>query len=119
MLWVGGVMAGKSRVMLRVLLVSAWIPCLVGILQWILVLRYGYQPAIEMFYGGAARHATQGYAGFTLGKGEIVRIPSTFSFIMQYYLYSLCSDQQSQNCGSLYRQGAGRLCIYWLGIYFD
>ena len=91
MLWVGGVMADKSQIMLRVLLLSAWIPCLVGILQWILVLRIGYQPAISMFYGAAGRHATQLYTGFNLGHGKIVRIPSTFSFVSEYYLYLICA----------------------------
>ena len=64
-----------------------WLPCGIGILQWLLALALGYQRAITMFYGDAARAATQGFTQFNVG---VMRIPATFAFSSQYFLYILC-----------------------------
>jgi len=64
-----------------------WLPCMVGIIQWILSLALGYQYAISLFYGVAARAATQNFSQFDNG---LMRIPATFSFPAQYLNYILC-----------------------------
>ena len=61
----------------RLMIGLIWLPCSVGILQWLLSLALGYQYAISLFYGAAARNATQGFARFNNG---LMRIPSTFAF---------------------------------------
>ncbi len=60
---------------------------LVGIIQWLLSRALGYQYAISLFYGDAAKAATQNFARFDNG---LIRIPSTFSFAAQYLNYILC-----------------------------
>lgn len=73
---------------LRLLMVISLLPAVVGVLQWGLSAAIGYQAAITMFYGEAARGATQNFGGFNYG-GEFYRIPSTFSFVAQYFSYIL------------------------------
>ncbi|HLH77272.1 MAG TPA: hypothetical protein VKV28_10740 [Candidatus Binataceae bacterium] len=64
-----------------------WIPCSVGILQWLLSLTIGYERAISLFYGAAASAATQNFSRFDNG---LMRIPATFAFPAQYLGYILC-----------------------------
>jgi hypothetical protein len=72
----------------RLMIGLAWLPCAVGILQWLLSMAIGYHRAIEMFYGDAAVAATQQFAQFqTVG---VMRIPGTFPFATQYLDYVLC-----------------------------
>jgi hypothetical protein len=70
--------------LLRLMLVLAVIPCAVGLVQWFFAVTAGYRETMQAFYGRAAEEATQGYAEFDYG-GSYFRIPSTFSFVAQYY----------------------------------
>lgn len=74
--------------LLRILVVVAWIPCAIGILEWLASMTFGYQETMLAVYGRAAEGATQNFAHFDLG-GEFFRIPSTFTFVTQYYGYTL------------------------------
>ena len=74
--------------LLRLMIVIAWIPCGVGIFQWISSLTFGYESTMTAFYGAAAEGATQGFASFQVG-GTFFRIPSTFTFVTQYFGYTL------------------------------
>lgn len=74
--------------LLRLMVVIAWIPCGVGIVQWISSMTFGYEATMEAFYGAAAEGATQGFASFDIG-GTFFRIPSTFTFVAQYFGYTL------------------------------
>jgi hypothetical protein len=75
-----------------------WLPCLVGVVQWLLALAFGYQYAISLFYGAAARAATQNFSSFNNG---LIRIPSTFSFPAQYLNYILCMLVPVLGCASI------------------
>ena len=72
----------------RLLVIIAWVPCLVGIAQWGLSMTIGYETTMQAFYGAAAAQATQEFALFEVG-GTFFRIPSTFSFVTQYFGYTL------------------------------
>lgn len=74
--------------LLRLLTLLAILPCLVGLLQWFLSATVGYRKTIEFFYGEAARQATQDFNVFHYG-GEFFRIPATFSFVSQYFAFTL------------------------------
>ncbi|HKO06868.1 MAG TPA: hypothetical protein VJ487_04065 [Alphaproteobacteria bacterium] len=74
--------------LLRLMTVLAVIPCAIGLLQWFLALSFGYREAMQWFYGAAAKEATQWFSEFNYG-GKFFRIPSTFSFVTQYYGFLL------------------------------
>lgn len=74
--------------LLRRLTLLAVLPCLIGLLQWGLSATLGYEEAIGLFYGDAAYDATQAFARFYYG-GDYFRIPSTFSFVTQYFGFLL------------------------------
>lgn len=74
--------------LLRTMVVLSVIPCAVGLAQWFLSLDSNYRYVMQAFYGEAAKEATQGYASFEYG-GTFFRIPSTFSFVTQYYGFLL------------------------------
>ncbi|HZX31374.1 MAG TPA: hypothetical protein VFF03_08495 [Rhodocyclaceae bacterium] len=73
---------------LRLLVVIAWIPCTIGILEWLACKAFGYVETMSAIYGLAAEGATQNFASFEIG-GEFFRIPSTFSFSTQYFGFTL------------------------------
>lgn len=73
---------------LRLLVILATIPCMVGLFQFFLAKAIGYQEAIELFYGPAAQQATQEFSRFYYG-GELIRVPSTFTFVTQYFGFTL------------------------------
>lgn len=72
----------------RLMVGLVWLPCVVGILQWLLSITIGYRAAITLFYGDAAAAATQQFAQFQ--KVGLIRIPGTFPFATQYLDYVLC-----------------------------
>lgn len=74
--------------LLRLMVAIAWVPCSVGIVQWIASMTFGYHATMSAFYGAAAEGATQGFASFDVG-GTFFRIPSTFTFVAQYFGYTL------------------------------
>jgi hypothetical protein len=76
------------RRLLKIQAVIGWIPCLIGIAEWMSSVAFGYRQTMTMLYGDAASSVTQEFASFTAG-GTIYRIPSTFSFSTQYFGYTL------------------------------
>jgi len=74
---------------LRFLVVLTAIPCAVGIVEYVLAQFLGYQELMESVYGDVATLATQGFVYFEVGGGLLVRIPSTFSFVTQFFGYTL------------------------------
>ncbi|MDX8400435.1 MAG: hypothetical protein R8K20_09335 [Gallionellaceae bacterium] len=73
---------------LRLMVAIAWIPCAIGIVQWLSSMIFGYQTTMVAFYGDAADGATQNFARFSIG-GLFFRIPSTFTFVTQYFGFTL------------------------------
>lgn len=73
---------------LRLMVVITWVPCIIGILEWISSMSFGYQETMYAIYGEAALGATQNFAVFEIG-GDFYRIPSTFTFVAQYFGYTL------------------------------
>ena len=73
---------------LRVMVMIAWIPCAIGITQWLGSMTFGYRETMQAFYGPAAAGATQNFARFYVGA-SFFRIPSTFSYVAQYFGYTL------------------------------
>ena len=75
--------------LLRVLGMSAILPCVVGIVEAALIYS-GHAATVYSFYGAAASAATQGFAvvGST-GGAALSRVPSTFSYVAQYYFYTI------------------------------
>ena len=71
----------------RVLITIAIIPCLIGIYQWFGSATIGYHETLSAFYGDVARQATQGFGQFQYG-GSYFRIPSTFTYVTQYFGYT-------------------------------
>jgi hypothetical protein len=71
----------------RLMIGLIWFPCTIGILQWLLSLALGYEYVLTLFYGAAAPSATQGFSHFNVG---LMRIPATFAFAGQYFIYVLC-----------------------------
>jgi hypothetical protein len=65
----------------------AIVPAVIGLVE--VVLYYtGHAQTVYDAYGGAASSATQGFTTFVLSHGcTIRRVPSTFSFFYQYYLF--------------------------------
>ncbi len=75
--------------LLRLLVGLSFIPSSIGIAEALLVQGIGYEPVMDAIYGEAALQATQAFAGFELEEGMLVRIPSTFTFVTQYFSYTL------------------------------
>ena len=74
--------------LLRLMVAISWIPCGIGLFQWISSIVFGYEATMALFYGAAAGAATQGFASFDVG-GTFFRIPSTFTFVTQYFGFTL------------------------------
>lgn len=79
----------KLAVLLRLLVVLAVIPCGLGIVEYVLAQLIGYQKVMETIYGAAALLATQDFTHFEIGGGWIERIPSTFTFVAQFFSFTL------------------------------
>jgi hypothetical protein len=70
------------------LAVPALVPSVVGIVEAVL-LYSGHQDIVYGWYGPAAAAVTQDFAQLEYGDGaSILRVPSTFSFISQFYIYT-------------------------------
>ncbi|MGO9455400.1 MAG: hypothetical protein ACLQDV_30785 [Candidatus Binataceae bacterium] len=98
----------------RILICLIWLPCLTGIAQWLLSLKYGYVYTMTAFYGEAGAAVTQSYVTFENG---MMRIPATFSFSTQYMSYLLCMFVPLLGCSELeidpfWRRA--RSLSYWL-----
>ncbi len=75
--------------LLRFLAALAVIPCVVGIVEYVSAQFLGYQTVMAAIYGAAGAQATQEYTAFEVGRGWITRIPSTFTFVTQYFGFTL------------------------------
>ncbi len=75
--------------LLRLLVCLSLIPSTIGIAEALLAQVGGYRATMDAIYGGAASMATQRYTAFQLGAGMLARIPSTFTFVAQYFGYTL------------------------------
>jgi hypothetical protein len=72
---------------LKVMSLAAIVPATVGIVEAILIYR-GNAHIVYSLYGDAALAATQGFAHMEYAGGGVSRrIPSTFSFVTQYYTF--------------------------------
>jgi hypothetical protein len=78
---------GDVVTLLRALVALSVVPCAIGVLQWLGSIAFGYEAVMTGFYGEAARGATQGFASHSYGA-LLYRIPSTFSFVSQYFGYT-------------------------------
>ncbi|MGO1119635.1 hypothetical protein ACTL6U_13050 [Rhodovibrionaceae bacterium A322] len=75
--------------LMRIMMLTAILPCAIGLFQWFLAGILGLKGAISLFYSEAgAKAATQGFVAFDYG-GTFYRIPSTFSFATQYFAFTL------------------------------
>lgn len=76
----------------RVLAVMIWaavVPAVIGVVEAIL-LYAGNSQAVYALYGQAASAVTQDFTSFTYEGGAVLRrVPSTFTFVTQYYLFSV------------------------------
>ncbi len=80
----------RLRTLLRMCVVLAVVPCLVGLAQYLLGRLYGHQEVMEAIYGVAAAHVTQEFTVFEVGGRYLApRIPATFSSVTQYFAYTL------------------------------
>lgn len=74
--------------LLGLMAVLAIVPAAIGLTELALS-QAGKSSVVYSAYGGAASAATQGFASFQLPGGcTIRRIPSTFSFFYQYFLFA-------------------------------
>jgi hypothetical protein len=73
----------------RMLAVLSVLPCAVGVGEYVASLMFGYQHVMVTIYGSAAADVTQTLSRFAVGGGEILRIPSTFTFELQYFGFTL------------------------------
>ncbi len=75
--------------LLGVMSVAAIIPAVIGIVEAVLIYA-GHARSVYQLYGGAAQAATQNFAQFTFTSGgDLRRVPSTFSFVAQYYTFAI------------------------------
>jgi len=78
------------RLLLRVIVVLAPVPCLIGLGQWVASTFLGYQYVMTSIYGELAVANNPAFSSFQYGDGfYIYRIASTFSFSTQYFGYAL------------------------------
>ncbi len=80
--------ADLSR-LLALMSLSAVLPLALGIVEGIM-LSGGYGEIVHGWYGESAAAATQNFAQFDYaGGGSLLRVPSTFSFVTQYYAFTV------------------------------
>jgi hypothetical protein len=76
--------------LLGLLAVSAIIPAVVGLVEAGLIYS-GRANTVYAWYGGAASAVTQHFTQFELeGGGTLRRVPGTFSFVAQYFSFTVC-----------------------------
>ena len=72
--------------LLNLMCLTAILPAVVGIAEAILYYT-GHTHFVHSLYGPAASTATQGFAAINVGGANFRRVPSTFSFVAQYYIF--------------------------------
>lgn len=76
--------------LLRLMLVVAIVPCVIGIVEFVLGRLYGHLTVMEAVYGTMAPEAQQGFTVYEVGGGLLPRgTPSTFTFVTQFFGYLL------------------------------
>jgi hypothetical protein len=72
--------------LLTLMCLAAILPAVVGIAEALLVYK-GHSSFVYSLYGSAASTATQQFASVQVGGAQLLRVPSTFSFVAQYYVF--------------------------------
>lgn len=72
--------------LLNIMCLVAIVPAVVGIVEAVLYYT-GHSSFVYSLYGSAASAATQGFAAISVGGAGFRRVPSTFSFVAQYYIF--------------------------------
>ena len=72
--------------LLNIMCLIAIVPAVVGIAEAVLYYT-GHSSFVYSLYGSAASAATQGFAAINVGGAGFRRVPSTFSFVAQYYIF--------------------------------
>ncbi len=75
--------------LMRFMVVLAPIPCVLGLVQFLQAQATGVVPTMNSYYGDAAFIASFRYAQFNFGGITMFRIPSTFTFVAQYFGFTL------------------------------
>jgi hypothetical protein len=76
--------------LLTILCVSAIVPAVVGIVEAGLYYS-GHTQLVYSWYGPAASTVTQQFTQISIGGFVLRRVPSTFSFVGQYYVFLNCT----------------------------
>jgi hypothetical protein len=72
--------------LLKIMCLTAIIPAVIGITEAVLYYT-GHSSFVYSLYGSAGSAATQGFASINVGGAGFRRVPSTFSFVAQYYIF--------------------------------
>jgi hypothetical protein len=72
--------------LINLMCLTAILPAVVGVVEAVLVYT-GHANTVYSLYGAAASTVTQQYASVDVGGGTFLRVPSTFSFVAQYYIF--------------------------------
>ena len=72
----------------RMMVIIAFIPCLIGIGEFVASSILGYKLVMTTIYGDAAKAATQNFQIYDV-NAVLYRIPSTFSYWLQYSGYTM------------------------------
>ena len=72
--------------LLKIMCLTAIVPAVIGIVEAVLYYT-GHSSFVYSLYGSAASAATQGFASINVGGAGFRRVPSTFSFVAQYYIF--------------------------------
>ena len=76
--------------LLRLMLVVAIVPCVIGITEFALGRIFGHLTVMEAVYGTMAPEAQQGFGVYEVGGGLLPRgTPSTFTSVTQFFGYLL------------------------------
>jgi hypothetical protein len=76
-------------VLLRLMVALSFIPAIIAVLQFSFVGHFGYHATMQMSYGEAAADVTQNFGQFQVEQGSYGRIPSIFTFVTQFFGFSL------------------------------
>lgn len=78
------------RFLLALMAITAILPAFIGVVEAVLVYS-GRQATVEGWYGDAAGAAFTDYGTVDVGGSQgLARIPSTFTFVAQYYVFVSC-----------------------------
>lgn len=90
LLWLGYHLIRDERDLWRtfaIISLGAIVPCTIGIAESALIVS-NQADTVYQFYGAAAGAATQNFQSFTVGSTTLSRVPSTFTYWVQYWMYT-------------------------------